>query len=187
MLTNKIRIAALIVMLLAGCSPITVKTQFDPSAEFSGLRTYDWMESTVDSGGMRDDSDARLRIQEAVDAQLAAQGYSRDGSDAADFLVVFHGDITKQVNVNTVDRYYGARPGGGWGYGPDSGWRPKRETYVTEYDRGELILDINDPKTRRRMWSGTASAQVRASDSRETQDNRIREAVRRMLAEFPPK
>ena len=70
---------------------------------------------------------------------------------------------------------------------PDSGWRPKRETYVTEYDRGELILDINDPKTRRRMWSGTASAQVRASDSRETQDNRIREAVRRMLAEFPPK
>lgn len=176
-----------LIVLLTGCSPITVKTEFDPAAKFAGLHTYDWMPSKVDSAGTRDDADIERRIRSAVDDELRARGYSQASSDSSDFLVVFHAGIQKKMSVNSVDRYYGARPGGGWGYGPGSGWRPHSETYVSEYELGTLILDINSPESRTPIWRGNAHAAVSQSDSQETKDKRIREAVHRLLERFPPK
>ena len=57
----------------------------------------------------------------------------------------------------------------------------------TEYDEGTLILDIVDAESRTLIWRGSARAEVSATVAPETREARVREAVRRILEQFPPK
>jgi hypothetical protein len=51
---------------------------------------------------------------------------------------------------------------------------------------GTLILDIVDASSERLVWQGSARAELAGSPEPLTRDARIQEAVRRVLARFPP-
>ena len=55
-----------------------------------------------------------------------------------------------------------------------------------QFATGALIIDFVDADTNRLVWRGWATATV-PKGREEPDPNRIRDAVRKILAEFPPK
>ena len=56
-----------------------------------------------------------------------------------------------------------------------------------EFNEGTLILDIIDSPTQRHVWRGWAQGEIQKTVEPGVREKRIREAVRKILDEFPPK
>ena len=94
---NRLRaLAPLLVLALLGCATGSVQSDWDPEADFSTLKTYAWFPRTRPAA-----PDPRLnstlldaRIQQAVEAELAAKGYTKNTvPHNADFLVAHSVEI----------------------------------------------------------------------------------------------
>ena len=106
--------AVVIVMaaLVAGCSSIETSYDYDPKANFAGLKTYEWLKEPQKlTGDPRIDGNTILanRIYEAVDTELAARGFRKISGDP-DFLVAYHVSLDKRRSVQTLNSYYGYGP-----------------------------------------------------------------------------
>jgi len=166
-------LAAALPLALAACSSFSVDTNYDPNASFEGLRTYAWREPSKESG---DPLTLKL-VRDAADAELAARGYQGVAADP-DFTIGQFVVVRQKVDVQFMDDY--------WGYSYRGGphWS---STYVTTYDEGSIVLDIANGSTGEPMWRGAATGIVDTSATPEERQQRIREAVAGVLAEFPPK
>ena len=184
-------LTVLLAALAAGCSSMEVNYDFDPKANFSGLKTYSWLDKPQKlTGDPRIDGNTILedRIHEAVDRGLAARGFRKVTADP-DFLVAYHVSLDKRQSVQTLNSYYGYGPG--WGYGYGAAYRPgfwagPPDTYVYEYEQGTLILDIVHPGNKALMWRGSAQDEVHFKSSPEKDQKQLDEAVHKMLEHFPP-
>jgi len=176
-------LGVVLIAALGGCSTMRVTSDTDPSAKFTGYKSYNWMaEAPKKTGDPRIDGNSILasRIRSAVERQLAAKGYEKRSSGTPDFLVGYHASLEKKTSVRMLNEYYRYGPGWGRRYrGP--------QTYVYDYDEGTLILDIVDPKTRKLLWRGSPTDVVNPTASEEARQKKINEAVTRILEKFPPK
>jgi hypothetical protein len=182
-------LAAWLVALSAGCATLEIQTEYDPRADFSGFETWVWMprEPATTGDPRLDNAILHSRIRAVVEERLALQGYRKLSSGTPDFLVTFHTAIDQRLDVSTVDRSY-PRHGGAGRWGPGGGWVYSSETRVREYELGSLILDIADNRTRDLVWRGFAQAEIgQRTQDQARRDEQLREAVRRMLEQFPPK
>jgi hypothetical protein len=162
-------------ILCASCTTIEVSTDYDPAAEFSGLRTWAFADPGQPTGDPRLDSSlVRSRILQALESELAVKGYGRAVGVEPDFLVDTHVALSRELEIHTFHQ----------GYHPST-WGTS-ETLVREVERGSLVLDFLDPKSRQLLWRGIAQARVHRQDSPAQRSQRIREAVRLMLQDFPP-
>ena len=185
--------ALVIVMaaLVAGCSSIETSYDYDPKANFAGLKTYEWLKEPQKlTGDPRIDGNTILanRIYEAVDTELAARGFRKISGDP-DFLVAYHVSLDKRRSVQTLNSYYGYGPGWGYGYGASyrpGYWAGAPETYVYEYEEGTLILDIVNPENKELIWRGWARDEVHFKSTPEKDQTQLNEAVHEMLENFPP-
>jgi len=157
--------------LLAACSGITTSQDYDPEVDFSRLHTYAWISAESPEGV---DSLTRNRIREAVDAELAAKGFT--AADAQpDFQVAAHVTTRERVQVTDWGPSYSHR---GWYY-------DAHRLDVSAFDEGTFVLDLIDPARQELLWRGTARAVVRELDPEE-KTAFVREFVARTLAPFPP-
>ena len=160
-----------------------VTSDYDTDAHFAAYRTYEWTSPSQQSTG-----DPRLdnpfldsRIRGAVEKQLADKGFMKDSAGRPDLLVVYHTAVRGKLDVTSVSNYtYGPR----WGY---YGGVPGGTTYVREYDEGSLILDLIDASTRQLVWRGSAQAEIKENAGPREKQERINEAVRKIMKRFPPK
>lgn len=187
MVTVRTLWSMLLVVVLSGCSLMQISSDYDTSADFAGLKTYSWITELPTAG---DDPSIDMpfideRVRNAVNSQLDAQGYEKRSSSDADFLVSYHVAIDKKLAVSTMDEYYGTVIGPRW-YHDTPRWYGS-EPYVYDYEEGSLVLDVIDAKTRKLVWRGTARAEIDRTAKAERRTKRINEAVKRILAQFPPK
>lgn len=184
-------VTVMLAALAAGCSSMEVNYDFDPKADFSGLKTYSWLDKPQKlTGDPRIDGNTILesRIHEAVDRGLAARGFKKVDVDP-DFLVAYHVSLDKRQSVQTLNNYYGYGPGWGYGYGASyrpGFWTGPPDAYVYEYDEGTLILDIVHPGNKALMWRGSAQDEVHFKSTPEKSQTQLDEAVHKMLEHFPP-
>jgi hypothetical protein len=183
---------ALLAVALAGCSTMEINTDFDPKADFSGLKTYAWIdEPRMPTGDSRIDDNPFLenRVHAAVDRELAAKGFVLATTGTPDFLVAYHVSLDQKRSVQHLNDYYGYGPG--WGYTYGTVRRPgyyatPSSTYVYTYDEGTLILDIVRPEGRQLIWRGAARDEVKFSSTPSKDSGQLNEAVTRLLDDFPP-
>lgn len=177
----------LLLAVLSGCSTMQISSDYDAAANFAALKTYDWMPEPqkVTGDPKIDDPFIERRIRDAVDNQLAAQGYNKLVSGDADFLIGYHVALDKRLVVSTMNEYYGVVVGPRWHHSTPR-WYGS-ETYVYDYDEGSLILDIIEARSRTLLWRGSARARVDTTANAERKTKRINEAVKKILAQFPPK
>lgn len=180
-------------LLLAACSakaPMTVGWEFDPAAKFSGLHTYAWVPGPQQRTGdpRVDDKGVDSRIRQAIDAQLAAQGFVASAPDQADFWVGYHVLLLDKVETTTTRTYYGHNRQWGGDAGLDLGWNlaGSPTTYTMRHDVGTLTVFIESPATQRPIWQGFAQAQIDPSDDWDTRDERLAKAAKLILEKFPP-
>lgn len=168
---------AVLIASLAGCSTLSVTTDFDPKADFSRAKTYDW-----EWGKQKQTGDPRIdnaildkRIRHIVDEELKARGYAQDTSGAATYLVGYHAAIRNELSVTHVNDYYGYQ----------SAWQGSYVD-VDAYEKGSIILDIVDARSGELIWRGWAEDTVEEGRSPEKSEANIRNAVKKMLERFPP-
>jgi hypothetical protein len=170
--------------LALACSGIKVDSDYDPSADFSQLRTWAWLPQA----GQPDDSgpdNALLdsRIRAAVKSELDAKGYTLSTSGTPDFQVAYHLSVAGKLEVDTLYRRHrgtGLRIGGG-----RVGWDYAR-THVREYDEGTLLLGVLEPGSGALLWWGSGVAIMREGDTHETRMQHINSALKKILERFPP-
>jgi hypothetical protein len=179
------RVAGAAWLALACASPIRTEHDASPSADFSRYATFAWIgESPLApaAGGSGSGGEPRRvdegMIRSAVEAELEARGYRSAPSDAADLLVAFEvGSEKKVVEEPVAGRatVYTA------GYSHGS-WYRSAPVRTRTYTEGTLSLDFFDRGSREAVWVGWASKRITGADE---PGPLIREAVRRILEDFP--
>jgi uncharacterized protein DUF4136 len=182
---NKARMlwAVTVLVLLASCGGMKVRSGFDPTADFARLRTYDWepaldRSATSVPAGTHEEQAALARLRWAVASELAVKGIRRPLESGPDFWV--RCDFTQQRRD----------------------WSPPAEAYVNSdrdfgdldspnivtlsYVKGTVTLVFVDPSTRRTLWWGKAACRTENGDTPEERGERIVAAVQAILTEYPP-
>jgi len=170
-------IAVLLVTLTACASKPTLHVSAERSAaiDFGAYRTYRWATAPPEVPLERTRNARELldwRIRNGIEGQLAARGYQQVSSGKADMIVAYHLDL-REKNTESVGDYLDYRQSGGQ--------EGMQEAYVFGYQEGTLVIEAVDGTTRRLVWRSAAGPLL----SPEAQQERVREAVQRMMERFP--
>ena len=171
--------SAVLLVALAGCaSTPTVHTDYDPGAQFANIRTYTWLKKPEGRSPL-----VEQRVVAAIDAKLAARGWTQTSETTADVGLAAHVATQQQQSVDT---FYSGPAWGGYGWGRWGGpvGMGSATTTVRNYEVGTLVLDMFDLKTKQAIWRGTASGTV--PDSPEQTNTKALAGIDKMFADFPP-
>lgn len=165
-------------LMIVGCSSMTVKSDYDTSANFADFKTFNWLpisDSVQGSAAQAAQSNSLLtqRVQNAVNAQLAGKGLKKVTSNP-DLLVTFHTGAQQQTDVEDI------------GYGYPMGWG-MGGVDVYQYTEGTLMVDLINASTKKLAWRGTVQDVVDPSDSTDDKIKHINEAIAGMFSKYPPK
>ena len=172
----------LLALLVAACeSGPRVRTDYDPSVDFSRYRTYRVMGPQARTSDENYSSLIERRIIAAIDREMQSRGY-RPAPDA-DLLVNFTVTVQEKVSVTSTPTaapagYYGYRRGhyrawGGYAY----------ETRVRQYNEGTLIIDLVDASRQIMIWEGVAQGTI-TQRVRDNPREAIDTAVSAVFAEY---
>jgi hypothetical protein len=160
-------------LIIGGCSSVTVKHDYDSSYDFRKLRTFDWMRVPLSAGI----SPLVVKnIKTAVSTQLQARGYKMTPGNS-DFMIAMH--IGQQHKIDVTQW--------GYAYGPRGRLLGPGGIDVYQYDEGTLLLDFIDVGSKELIWRGVATGEIDRYASPEKRNKRISEAVGKILEQFPPK
>lgn len=173
----------LVALLLAACATgPRVRTDYDPSADFSRYRTWGFYKPIAmeESGYSTWISD---RIKDNVRREMEARGYRYVDSDP-DLQVNFQGIVREKTDVWSVPRtdyqyFYSYRRRS---YFAVPFWYD--ETQVNQYTEGTLTVDLVDAERNRMVWTGAAIGRV----TRKTPQERLAEvdtAIASIFAQYP--
>jgi hypothetical protein len=170
------------VMILCGCSTVSVTTDYDHTANFANYRTYA-LEPPPKAPPLSPSADAALRT--TLRQNLAARGITEvTAADKPDLAVVPHAKLQQKYSVEQYS---------GWGYGP-AGWpyyggyygvwygAPYTYSTINTYTEGTLILDFVDTSNQKLVFRGTGTGTV---GSAESNAENIRQAVEKIVAKLP--
>lgn len=168
-----IYIASLGLLLLAGSAfSQTVKTDFDPDADFTKFRTYAWKNGTPlpDSPAMNNTLVGE-RVRNAINGQLSMQGM-REHQQNPDFFVTFFVGQRERTEIDTFGYAAAPRWRAGWG-----------DVMVRNHREGTLVIDIVDAKTGRLAWRAYCTDTV--NDPKDL-EKKINKAVEKAFKKYPP-
>lgn len=177
-------LATAVAALLGGaCSTgPSIRTDVDPTADFSRYRTFAFHEPF---GLDRDDYATPVAniVRAAIRTELERRGFAF-AQDAPDLLVNAGGMLTRRQRVDTVPGHLG--PHGYYGYrsGRYAGWPGYSEVVVTDYQEGTLTIDVVDPARRQMVWSSTAVDRVTQSELAR-RDEILPRVIAEMFQDFP--
>jgi hypothetical protein len=180
-ITANLAIAPLLVV--CGCSTVSVTTDYDHSAPFGSYRTYA-LEPPANVPPLSPTADAALRSspQENLGARSIREVTMAQKPEPA---VVPHARLQQKYSVQQYTQ---------WGYGPGTWpyyggyygvWVGAPYTYSTidSYTEGTLILDFVDTSKQKLVFRGIGTGTV--SSSPESNAEKIREAVKKIVAKIP--
>lgn len=183
------RLVGALLLFAIGCSSskIEVRSGHDPDFKFSRLKTYGWLAPTKSGDERINDKRLEDNVRDAVARELEAKGFRFKEKDA-DFQVGYHAIMRRQRSVRSVDEVYGYGSHEIWtgDYTPRMDPATHPEVYEHIYHVGTLILDIADGKGKDLIWRASARAIVEPTAPAEKGRRITFEAVRKMLARFPP-
>lgn len=183
------RWSAMLLLVVVGCSSkIEVRSGHDPDFKFSRLKTYGWLAPTESGDERIDDKRLDKNVRDAVSRELEAKGFKYAEQDA-DFYVGYHAIMRRQRSVQSVDQVYGYGSGTIWtgDYTPRMDPAAHPEVYEHIYHVGTLILDIAGGDGKDLIWRASARAIVEPTAPAEKGRRVTYDAIRKMLARFPPK
>lgn len=177
-------VSLMFVFLVAfSCSSVKVVADYDQTTDFSKYKTFAFYKKGIDKAEISD-LDKR-RILKAVEAQLLAKGFTK--SETPDVLVNIFTKAQKKVDV--YNNYYGF--GYGYGYGGYYGWYPwyygpNFGPQISTYTEGTLFIDLIDAEKKELIWQGIGSGGLDTSGNVSKKEEKIKEFVNEIMAQYPP-
>lgn len=159
-----------VALLATGAAAQDVTYDYDKTANFAGYKTYAWVEGR----NIKDELNHK-RIVAAVDAQLAAKGFTKvEASANPDVLVAYSVAIGQDVQIS------GYAPG----YRPAARWGSARAERILV---GALGVEIVDAKTKTAVWRAIAQKDLDENASPEKREKNLNKATAKMFEKYPPK
>jgi hypothetical protein len=156
---------------------VSISTDYDHSANFSQYKTYSWLK--VQAG----DSLWSDRLQQDIDAQLAAKGWTKVASNGSASITAFR--ATKEQP--TLQTFYDGF-GGGWGWrgrGGMGGMGMGMSTTTTEDTKvGTIVVDIFDSQSKQLLWRGKESSDL--GNNNEKNAKSLSKDPADLFKRFPP-
>jgi len=167
------------------CTSIDVKTDFDPSADFTRFHSFALAGLTdITKTGLLNNSLTRKRIETAVSREHTKKGLQEVKMDERPDLLVHYWLGTKdkqRVQGTSGPGYYG----GGY-YGGGYGWGASHSTVTTyEYTEGTLVVDLVEPTNKELQWRATMVAIL--EDTTEENIELGNKAITKAFENYPPK
>ena len=157
-----------------------IETQVESDANFSDYKTWTWLPDIEPSTDPRvTDAMVQRRIRTAIENQFKAQGFEKTTS-SPDFYVSYHAALQDHMSQTMVDDRYDNASYAGY----STNWE---HDYTHAWLEGTLLIDVLDVETVELVWRGSAQAELTENATDDERDKRVKEAVRKMLENFPPK
>ena len=159
-----------------------IKTTYDKSVDFSRYKSYSWKEPEINPGRPL----LYFTVVGAIKGGLETSGLTRMEKDG-DLTVVAHGDLDYGLNNTgvTTDSCKNCQS-------PAVDPRDLGRTVAPNgsagmpLPKGALELELVDRATNKVVWSGTVVQKLNP-DKKQQALERADAAIRKLLAEFPPK
>lgn len=195
LLRRRAIVTCLIGLAAVGCAgSLHVRTDYDPSVNFTKYHTYSWHEGTPAQDPLTD-----KKIIAAVDNQMQKKGFQKVEA-GGDLVVTYHASQGQHVNLNTVYTNTGWGPYG-WGpYGPYGRyWYGRRwgyccyggggittaQTTADTVRTGTVVVDMIDGHSHELVWRGVGTDELNG-DPKDL-DNAIRKGAGELFKDFPPR
>ena len=162
---------AMALFMVNASSAQQVKTDYDRSANFDQYKTYSWEKVQTPDPLWVD------RIKEAVNAALAAKGWTQVDSGGSVAIVAM--EMTQEHP--TLNTYYDGGFGRGWRWGGGLG---ESTTTVENYKVGTLVVDLFDTNTKKLIFRASSSDTL--SDKSEKNIKNLDKGVQKMFDHYPP-
>jgi hypothetical protein len=163
-------------LVIPSCSSVTVSYDYDKNANFSAYKTYAF---TPEAKSLPVGDLDRDRILAAVDAEMAARGFTKSESpDALIDLLIKAKERTEATATNSGG-YYGR-----YGYG--GGFTTTHVDY-NQYVDGTLFINLIDKSTEKMVWQGRGTKTLDENASAEKKETNIKSAVKMIYGKFPVK
>lgn len=164
--------------LLAGCSSMSVQTDYSADFDFSQVRTFQYRDSDGTVAGS--DQLAHQRIAAAITHEMTAAGFNEVDSDP-DVVVTYYGSTSQGLRFQTT--YMGANT---WSRGVRAGGvgMATSSTRAVSYQQGTLVIDVWEPAENQLVWRGVVDDTLSSNPDRNTK--RIKSGVERAFRDFPP-
>ena len=162
-----------------------VRTNYMPGTDFSKYHTYGWVDEVkgVPRVGGQPDQILDTQVKQAVDAQMAAKGFSKvvDGGKA-DIVLGYQLAIDREKQINGF-----ADGWGGWGgWGPWGGGLNSFSVTTSTINIGTFVLGMYDPAAKKLVWIGAAQHALEPSKKQEKNQERLNKGAQKLLKGFPP-
>lgn len=148
--------------LAAGCAAPKpdLRSDYDRKVDFSQYNTFGFFDPAQrTTTGPAYDTLIDQRLEEAISREMEARGYTR--SDTPD-LKINYSVVTQEVqevrsapSARPVYPYYGYR-GRYYDPWPSYGY----DTWVVDYEKGSLLIDLVDAKTNQLVWEGAGEGRL---------------------------
>ncbi len=184
---TRMPIALIACGLLVSCSTIDVRTDWDHTIDFSHFETFALLENSEHPISRLIDG----RIRAAIIEELTSKGLRQlKTPKEADLAIGFQVATQNRRSYRTVSS--GWRASGYRHRRGRPGWHDQTMTVTTtttrarEYTVGALVLAIFDNGSNDLVWQGSGSRRIDSSGGPERREQRVRDAVQRILRDFPP-
>jgi hypothetical protein len=179
-------VAILLTSLLSACSSgLTVRSEIDPTVNFSQYTTYNFFEPMGIEGGYNSPIFGE-HFRAAIGGEMARRKYQT--ADEPDLLINVTIRSDDKVKMKSYTRpyatggYYG-RPGGAYG-GSALGVGVSTGSRATKTTEASVFIDIVDFTKQRVVWQGVAVIDVNDKVSLQLRDA-IFTSVNKVMAEYP--
>jgi hypothetical protein len=172
-------------LLLAACQSPSVDHDFDPSRDFAGYRSWQWLEPAVqyrpDDPRLKSDI-TEQRVRQAVASQLDQRGLRPATGGAADlkvqvWLIV---DERQQAFTTSHGGYWGDPWHGYWG-------SPMfNDTRIVQYQVRTLQIDLFDGRDGKLVWRGSTEQTLPARATPAQRNQTIQRNAAEALSTYPP-
>ncbi|QIE60269.1 DUF4136 domain-containing protein [Rasiella rasia] len=165
----------LLALFVSSCTSVRVATDYDKKANFNNYNSFAFYKPGIDKAQISDLD--KKRILRAIDANLSNKGMTKSNSPA--LLVSIFTKEREHVDV------YNNNFGYGWGWNP--WWYGNRfGNSVNVSTEGSLYIDLIDANTNELVWQGIGSSKLYTGSDIDRREEKIREIVSEILAEYPP-
>jgi len=162
---------------LAGCSSVSVTNDYDPAADFSTYNTFSIYDGVIKDSKLENVPLAKKRVLEAITNEMQKKGLTETEAGIADLTIYAQGGTAEKMNVTD----YGYGYGGWWGPYPYG-----RDIDVSYYTEASLVIDLVDNAKKELVWRGIGTGVVQQSGTPEERQQRIDDAVAKILDQYPP-
>jgi len=170
----------------SGAAAVKLRVDFDKAFDFRRAHTFGWSTTAghvVVARTPNDDPDTIQRMAEPIIMNAVSAEMPRRGLNAAtaspDLTLTYYLLLTLGASAQTLGQFL--PPVTDWALPPFS----PATTSIKAIQRGSLVLDLSSEG--RVVWRGVGEAEIKMDLSQEKRAALMQEAVRAILARYPPK